>query len=75
MVWSPFDTYPELDVVDCDEEEELEGYNFFTHSSLIIYFNEGIKTYYFDETRDETFLRYTWAVPKQFYCNPIPWLF
>lgn len=71
MVWNPFDAYPELEVADRDEEEGLEGYNFFTHSSLIIDFNEGIKTYYFEETREETFLRYKRAVPEQFYCYHI----
>lgn len=51
MVFHPFDDYPELDILTEEEDEDLEGeFSQFSRTCFIIDFQNGIKTYYFEES-------------------------
>ena len=74
MGFNPFDDYQELDILTEEEDEDLEGeFSQFARTCFIIDFQDGIKTYYFEEDREEPFIRYKLLAPAScdsYHVNP-----
>lgn len=69
MASSPYEDYPVLNIIPNEDEEEYElSHSAFAGSCFVIDFSESIRTFYFDETSNEYFLRYSIAIPNEFHC-------
>lgn len=69
MTSSPFEDYPVLDIIPNEDEVEYElSHSVFARSCFVIDFSEGIRTFYCKGDSNESFLRYSIAVPNEYYC-------
>lgn len=69
MTSSPFEAYPVLDIIPNEDEVEYElSHSVFARSCFIIDFSEGIRTFFCEGNSNESFLRYSIAVPNEYYC-------
>lgn len=69
MTCSPFEDYPVLDTIPNEDEEEYElSHSVFAGSCLVIDFSEGLRTFYHEGEPNEPYLKYSIAIPNEFYC-------
>lgn len=73
MAFLPFDDYQELDILTEEDAEDLEGeFSQFSRTCFIIDFQNGIETYYFEESSDPV-LQYKLLAPascESYHVNP-----
>lgn len=69
MTSSPYEDYPMLNIIPREDIEEYElSHSAFAGSCLVVDFSEGIRTFYFEETSNDYFLRHSIAIPNEFFC-------